>query len=184
MIDLIPKPRNLATRIGIAVTVFGLLSACSSKQVINEVSMPEPVEYTDTVAHANPYVDKELEATEAPVEKPITKRVAKSFKAKKGKAKRKNKIEEESVRPVLGSIDQGKFPDEGIMEGAASIAAPTSAPAVPMPMPLDLKSSVDQPLLVSDVVTNWYFLFGVIALGLAGWYSFAKRRGKRGLVFN
>ena len=138
--------------------------------------MPEPiehtdVEYTDKVAQANPYVDK----IEEPVEKAIPKRMAKSFRAKKNKAKRKNKIEEESVRPVLGSIDEGNFPDEGIME--SSVVAPTHFPAAS-------NSSIEKPLMVSDVMTSWYFLFGLLALGLTGWYSFAKRRGKRGLVFN
>lgn len=196
MFDLNQKSKKIATKIGASVTILVLFAACSSKQVINESSVPEPIEYTDTVTDENLYVDKSEFPAFQPEERPVVKK--KKNRVAHTKSKRVARAEKPKAQPIEPSFD-----DNTALAAMGSVQD-TNPPMPPPPPPpseelIQSNTPFDQPVLESEgsadlsalIIENWYYIVGFLVLGLGlifGFKVYQKRfpgkRKKTRLVFN
>jgi hypothetical protein len=208
MFDLNKKHLKIATKLGASVTILVLLAACSSKEIVNEAAVLEPIEYTDTAADQNPYIDQ----SELPVREQEAREISKSkrpaIKKNKKKSSRKpiarKKIEKRQHIEKRHEVAQQSF-DSQIEEAALPAIGSvdnTQPPVPPAPPALDIgaDSSADQALYETEssadfsglILENWHYLLGLLALGLGSFFGFKffqkrflnRRKSKRRLVFN
>jgi hypothetical protein len=195
MFDLNKKHLKIATKLGASVTILVLLAACSSKEIVNEAAVLEPIEYTDTAADQNPYIDQ----SELPVREQEAREISKSkrpaIKKNKKKSSRKpiarKKIEKRQHIEKRHEVAQQSF-DSQIEEAAlpAIGSVDNTQPPVPPAQALyETESSADFSGLILE---NWHYLLGLLALGLGSFFGFKffqkrflnRRKSKRRLVFN
>ncbi len=197
MFDLSTNSKKIATKIGASVTILVLFAACSSKQIVNEASVAEPVDYADTVADQNAYVDQsELPTREVEQRKVSQKRVAKKVKKARGGKKIARKTNKAVEKKEELKLDEATMPAIGSIEN-------TNPPVPPPPPPAEeliAESSLNQPLFEDEgsmdfsglILENWYYLLALLGLGAAGYFGFkayqkrfsGRRKSKRRLVFN
>lgn len=201
MFDLNKNQVKFATKLGTVVTIFVLLTACSSKEIVNEASFIDHADYSDTSGNESPYVDQ----AELPVQEPKKVKQAKRSTVKKFKKKsatkpvaKKDRVEPETWRGdklAASSFDEASLPAIGSV-----VNSQTPTPPAPPVEGLMADQSLDEPLFESETSTdysglileNWHYLLALLGLGLGSWLGYKllrsrvgnRRKSKRGLVFN
>lgn len=197
MLNSTNKFLNQVTKFGAMLTIIVLVSACSSKEIVNESNFDAPVDYVDQTQEQGIYVDNnevlattELHSEANHLEKSLGKKAHNKVAQKKVRKALRLQAKVKSITQRHESVRSHQILEKNQSSESAVIGSIEDINQV-LPPPPPIAATTATVVAVWGF-GNWpYFLLGLLGIGLGtlGYKVISargkvRRKSKRRLIFN